>query len=62
MKREYNLLPNLEPIVYATSPFHMLLDSDTIGENGENLSIIVLSCERADATIKMMESILPMKD
>lgn len=57
MKREFNLLPGLGVVKYATTPYHMLLSDDNIGENGENLSIIVLSCDRAEATIKMMESI-----
>ena len=57
MKRNFNLLPGFDSISYATTPYHMLLSDDNIGENGENLSIIVLSLERAEATIKMMESI-----
>ena len=34
-----------------------MLSDENIGKNGENLTIVVLSCERADATIKMMNSI-----
>lgn len=54
----YEILSGIEPIIYGTNPFHRLLAQDyNIGENGENLTIVVLSCERPQSTINMMESI-----
>lgn len=57
IKNEFNLLGGIQPILYGTNEYHKLLSDDNIGENGENLTIVVLSCERANATIGMMESI-----
>lgn len=55
----YDLLPGIEPVLYGTSLYHrMLWYDDNIGKDGENLTIMVLSCERAQATIEMMESIV----
>lgn len=57
-ENEYQLAVGIEPIVYGTNLFHRLLaQDDNIGFDGENLTIVVLSCERANATINMMESI-----
>ncbi len=57
IKTEFNLLNGISPILYGTNPYHKLLSDENIGENGENLTIVVLSCERVNATIAMMESI-----
>lgn len=57
IKNEFNLLGGIEPILYGTSAYHKLLMDENIGDNGENLTIVVLSCERAEATITMMNSI-----
>jgi GT2 family glycosyltransferase len=35
---------------------HKLLIDDGIGQNGENLTIMILSCNRVDATIKLLDS------
>lgn len=57
-KNKYEVLAGIEPIVYGTNSFHRLLaKDDNIGENGENLTIVVLSCERPQATINMMKTI-----
>lgn len=57
IKSDLDIIGGIEPIVYGTNPYHRLLSDENIGSNGENLTIVVLSCERADATIKMMNSI-----
>lgn len=57
IKSELDILGGITPVLYGTNPFHRLLTDENIGENGENLTIVVLSCERPDATIKMMNSI-----
>ncbi len=57
IKNPLNLLGGISPVLYGTSQYHKLLSDDNIGENGENLTIVVLSCERANATIEMMKSI-----
>ncbi|MEG2310399.1 MAG: glycosyltransferase, partial [Clostridia bacterium] len=57
MQNKYKLLQGLQPIIYPTIPLHMVYGDDNIGDNGENLSIIVLSCQRAQNTIKLMKSI-----
>lgn len=57
IKNEFNLLGGIKPILYGTNEYHKLLSDENIGDNGENLTIVVLSCERANATIGMMESI-----
>lgn len=57
IKSDLDIIGGIEPIVYGTNPYHRLLSDENIGKNGENLTIVVLSCERADATIKMMNSI-----
>lgn len=57
IKNEFNLLGGITPILYGTNEYHRLLSDENIGDNGENLTIVVLSCERAKATIGMMESI-----
>ena len=57
-QEKFNILPGIEPLIYGTNPLHrLIMEDDNIGENGENLTIVVLSCERAQATIKMMETI-----
>ena len=57
IKNNFNLLGGISPILYGTNEYHRLLSDENIGDNGENLTIVVLSCERAGATIKMMDSI-----
>lgn len=57
IKNEFNLLGGITPILYGTNKYHRLLGDDNIGTDGENLTIVVLSCERAQSTIRMMESI-----
>lgn len=57
IKNDFNLLGGITPLMYGTNEYHRLLSDENIGYNGENLTIVVLSCERAKATIRMMESI-----
>ncbi|MCI8384563.1 MAG: glycosyltransferase [Clostridia bacterium] len=57
IKNQFNLLGGITPILYGTNEYHRLLSDENIGEEGENLTIVVLSCERAKATIGMMNSI-----
>lgn len=58
MIHQYNLLPGIDPVIYGTNIYHRLLEEDeNIGKNGEELTIVVLSCERAQSTIQMMQSI-----
>jgi len=54
---EYRILPGIEKVIYGTNELHRLLFDDNTGDNGENITIAVLSCERSAATIKMMDSI-----
>lgn len=56
-----NLLEPVEGITfipYATDPLHKyLFESKNIGQNAENLTIILLSFNRVDCTIRLLESI-----
>ena len=58
MINEYNVEPSLQKSIYAYSRYDFLLSNDdNIGENGENLTIVMLSFNRADSTIYLLESI-----
>ncbi|MDD2628286.1 MAG: glycosyltransferase, partial [Clostridia bacterium] len=53
-----NLVNGINSATYGTSDLHMLLyKDDNIGYNAENLTIVVLSCNRVDATIKMLKTL-----
>ena len=48
----------VDKYIYATSPYIVHINSgDNIGENGNNLTIMVLTCNRVENTIKLLESI-----
>lgn len=48
----------VDKYIYATSPYiaHINKD-DNIGEDGSNLTIMVLTCNRVENTVKLMESV-----
>ena len=54
---EYNLSNAIDSIKYGFSKYDFLLSHDNIGKNGENLSIVILSCNRSLSTIKLLDSI-----
>lgn len=51
-----NLVYGIENIIYGSNDNHKLLIDDSIGKNGENLTIMILSCNRVDATIQLLDS------
>ncbi len=58
--KKVNLIdePSMMNITYGCHPMHRLLNNDqNIGNKGENLTIMVLSCNRASSTIKLMDTI-----
>jgi glycosyltransferase involved in cell wall biosynthesis/GT2 family glycosyltransferase len=58
MEKQLSLVNGIDKIIYGTSEFHRLLSKDyNIGLNAENLTIVVLSCNRYEATIKMLKTI-----
>lgn len=54
----YDVNHGVDKYLYATSPYitHINKD-DNIGEYGSNLTIMILTCNRVDSTIKLLESI-----
>lgn len=50
-------IEGIEILNYGTSSFHRLLSDENIGDNAENLSVVILSCNRVNATIKLLRSI-----
>lgn len=51
----------IKKILYGSSDFHSLLCCP-VGINGENITIMVLSCNRSSATIKLLQSIIDKLD
>lgn len=52
------IVEGIDSIQYGTTKLHRLLyNNENIGLNCENLTIVVLSYNRADATIKLLKSI-----
>lgn len=48
----------IKSLIYGSHNMHILLNNDqNIGEDGVDLTILVLSCNRSESTIKMMDSI-----
>jgi GT2 family glycosyltransferase len=48
----------IKSLIYGSHNMHILLNDDqNIGENGENLTILVLSCNRIESTEKMMNTV-----
>lgn len=48
----------IKSLIYGAHNMHILLNEDqNIGEDGDNLTILVLSCNRSESTIKMMNTI-----
>jgi GT2 family glycosyltransferase len=55
---KFELIPGVKKLVYGSGELHKLLgDAINIGENGRNLTIVILSCNRASSTLKLMASI-----
>ncbi|MCR5145827.1 MAG: glycosyltransferase [Clostridia bacterium] len=57
MKKHLDIVDGIETIKYGTSDFHRLLSDDNIGFNAENLTVVILSCNRVNATMKLLKSI-----
>ncbi len=58
MDKKLSLVNGIDKVIYGTSDLHMLLsNNDNIGYNAENLTIVVLSCNRVDATITMLKTL-----
>ena len=56
--KEYKISEGLKSFKYGCSRLDELLSNDdNIGINGENLTIVVLSCNRSEATINLLKSI-----
>lgn len=56
--KKNNLVLGIKELTYGFSIWHRLIgDLENIGENGKNLTIVVLSYNRASATLKLMTSI-----
>ena len=54
----YKLSNGLLPINYGFSFSHQHIgDSENVGDNGENLTIVLLSCNRSVLTIKLLDSL-----
>ena len=51
------VVDGIEILDYGTSNMHRLLSDGNIGFKAENLTVVILSCNRADATIKLLKSI-----
>ncbi len=53
-----DLIWGIKNIKYGSNNLHSIIgDVDNIGENGKNLTIVTLSYNRCDATIKLLKSI-----
>ncbi len=57
MDKYLELVDGVQMLNYDTSDFHRLLSDTNIGYNAENLTIVILSCNRVDATIKLLHSV-----
>ena len=58
MSNYLEIVEGIDTIQYGTSDFHRLLSKDeNIGMNCENLTIAVLSCNRSEATIKLLRTL-----
>ncbi len=57
MEKHLEVVDGIEVLNYGTSDFHRLLSDDNIGFNAEKLTIVILSCNRVNATIKLLKSI-----
>jgi GT2 family glycosyltransferase len=59
MKNNMTLVNGIELSQYGTSKIHRVLYSnENIGENAENLTIVILTYNRANATIQLLESLI----
>lgn len=54
---DLEVVNGIEVLDYGTSDMHRLLGDNNIGFNAENVTVVVLSCNRGDATIKLINSI-----
>lgn len=54
---DLEVIEGIEILEYGASNMHRLLSDDNIGFHAENLTIVILSCNRADSTIKLLKSI-----
>ena len=52
-----NLMYNVDSFLYGGSYMHQLIINDSIGENGKNLTIMVLTYNRSKATIDLLSSV-----
>ena len=58
MNNNLELIDNIDGIIYGSSPLHRLLaKNENIGYDSSNLTIAILSCNRADATIKLLRTL-----
>lgn len=59
LKHKHNKLASeIKGLIYGFSTWHRLIgDVENIGENGKNLTIVVLSYNRISSTIKLMTSV-----
>lgn len=57
MEKNLEIVDGIEVLNYGTSEFHRLISDDNIGFNAEKLTIVILSCNRADATLKLLHSV-----
>ena len=56
--RNFNIADGLISYQYGCTKYDELLNNDdNIGIHGENLTIVILSCNRSKATIKLLDSI-----
>lgn len=51
------LIWNIDDYIYGANDMHKLIVHDSIGSNGENLTIMVLTYNRSNATITLLKSI-----
>ena len=67
LDRDFSLGWGIQPLKYYSSPLHAMIgvensanhaSLDNIGLHGENLTIAVLSMNRADVTLRLLDSIL----
>ncbi|MBE5820668.1 MAG: glycosyltransferase [Clostridiales bacterium] len=58
MSEYLEVIEGINVLQYGTTTLHRLLSKDSnIGFYSENLTIVILSCNRADATIKLIKSL-----
>lgn len=59
MKNNMTLVNGIELSQYGTSKFHRILyNNENIGENAENLTIVILTYNRVNSTIQLLESLI----